>query len=870
MASDAEEETSLYEDSRSQGWSKRLNNGFAEENEGQYPRTDYVLVYNMSKASQDEERRNFFEDHLEDEGLQLDRVIEDVDGKKYCFVLIHAPWDFLIRQAEVLKMRMPVRENDLHVRNPKRGWLSTLWRWTIVADTENRHYFTALFRRDKLDQFMIENQETFFTSAQRSYMVFDILARTEFDVQRRTDCGILRLLNAGTYCAAYPLHEGPHVSECDKPLSDRQELFRRWANIKRWWDYQPYDLIRRYFGEKIALYFVWLGHYTVCLFPISILGILCVVYGFWTLNTDIPSKEICNGPASDLMMCPNCDVGCDFWKLGSSCTYARVTHLFDNGCTVLFAALMSLWATLFLEAWKRRQGELSWRWNLCDFDLEEDVIRPEFEICAKKMKLNPITQEMEPHLPFSERVLRLIASSVTVLFCLCLVLAFTFSIILYRIIVSHHFDRHETTYVRTNASVVASFSAALLNLLIVMILDQAYAKLAWRLTNWEFPRTESEFENSYTFKVFLFQFINYYSSLFYIAFFKGRFAKLPGPTEDTILGYRPEACDPNGCMVELLIQLAIIMVGKQFINNVMEIGVPMMYNYLRKKKSTGTAALTSAMAWARDFLLNPVPQDFLLGEYLEMILQYGFVTLFVAAFPLAPAFALLNNIIEVRLDAYKYVVTYRRPLPSRTKDLGVWMHILVGISRMAVLTNACVIAFTSDFVPRMVYRHLFSTNSSLEGFVGGELSMFNPFSFCRDNNMSIACNLTSCRYEDYRKPPCTANPYATLDRWSPEFPMVLSNRTLWPSTGFEDCDDSYSTNTKWWIVLAMRILFVLLFENLVFTVKMLFEWFVPDLPFKVHVQIQREKYLAKQALYDNAFKEQSPKHLSRRHKRNKE
>ncbi len=33
-------------------------------------------------------------------------------------------------------------------------------------------------------------------------------------------------------------------------------------------------------------------------------------------------------------------------------------------------------------------------------------------------------------------------------------------------------------------------------------------------------RTQADYENSYTFKMFLFQFINYYSSLIYTAFFK--------------------------------------------------------------------------------------------------------------------------------------------------------------------------------------------------------------------------------------------------------------------------------------------------------------------------------------------------------------
>ena len=43
----------------------------------------------------------------------------------------------------------------------------------------------------------------------------------------------------------------------------------------------------------------------------------------------------------------------------------------------------------------------------------------------------------------------------------------------------------------------------------------------------------------------------------------------------------------------------------------------------------------------------------LLDEYLELAIQYGFITLFVAAFPLAPLFALINNIFEIRLDARK-------------------------------------------------------------------------------------------------------------------------------------------------------------------------------------------------------------------------
>lgn len=58
-----------------------------------------------------------------------------------------------------------------------------------------------------------------------------------------------------------------------------------------------------------------------------------------------------------------------------------------------------------------------------------------------------------------------------------------------------------------------------------------------------------------------------------------------------------------------------------------------------------------------------------------------------AAFPLAPLFALLNNILEMRLDAKKLLVYYRRPVTQRVKDIGVWYTILDSISKIAVISN---------------------------------------------------------------------------------------------------------------------------------------------------------------------------------------
>lgn len=76
--------------------------------------------------------------------------------------------------------------------------------------------------------------------------------------------------------------------------------------------------------------------------------------------------------------------------------------------------------------------------------------------------------------------------------------------------------------------------------------------------------------------------------------------------------------------------------------------------------------------------------------------------MFVAAFPLAPLFALINNILELRIDAINFVVNFRRPVAERAQGIGVWFGILRTMSWFAVVVNSFVIAFTSEFIPRYV------------------------------------------------------------------------------------------------------------------------------------------------------------------------
>ncbi|CDW53433.1 Anoctamin domain containing protein [Trichuris trichiura] len=150
--------------------------------------------------------------------------------------------------------------------------------------------------------------------------------------------------------------------------------------------------------------------------------------------------------------------------------------------------------------------------------------------------------------------------------------------------------------------------------------------------------------------------------------------------------------------------------------------------------------------WRKDFTLNDLSLDGVYTEYLEMMVQFGYVTLFISLFPLAPLICLLNNIVEVRLDAINFVLSYRRPVPYRVSGIDTWNTCLSIILKLAIVCNSAVLAFTSETIPRIMHRTFFR-NSSGGSYLNFTLVPFNTSSWPRYKEVYPDAP-TICYYRD--------------------------------------------------------------------------------------------------------------------------
>ena len=198
-----------------------------------------------------------------------------------------------------------------------------------------------------------------FRSVDRLKLIQGIM---EADPKKKGCALVLKELVAKGACLAiYPLHDDDEL----------QTIQDRWLTYSEPPWKQPISMVKDYFGEKVGMYFLFIGSYTTWLMYACIIGL-----GAYAMEM--------MGGASEL------------WS------------------TALCGVFMSLWTTLFLENWKGEEARAKLEWGMTGFEeTEED--RTEFE--GREIH-SPVTGLPDTFFPAWEKTKRMASSYLQILLCM--------------------------------------------------------------------------------------------------------------------------------------------------------------------------------------------------------------------------------------------------------------------------------------------------------------------------------------------------------------------------------------------------------------------------------------------------------------------
>ncbi|XP_052828220.1 anoctamin-7 [Octopus bimaculoides] len=637
---------------------------------------DYILVHPETElVNGNEDCRQKFECKLLEEGFHIDKEV--INGNVY--KIIRCSFKRLCVEAERVRLQMPLSQGKLENFDDQNCLTTALYNYFATDDTVD--YVSAPFIMEKIHWFYCyEDPSQFFRPALRSLLTHLILIsldyrdekshsekdQSEKDQSEKDLRGLLYLLKHEVYHDSFILHDDideleqktveSQKSSEDKTSSDtKSESYghvcdSRHTISKRWtvfWKFQPLWKIRNYFGEKIAFYFAWTGMLMTSLWFPTLFGIFIFCYG---LNLRCSQTDLCIGLTNSSGFYNETST-IDQIKRTMNDVLLVIRESFDNNITPYFALIICLWEILLLP----NVGSI----------LQISVLR------------------------------------------VCLVGASVIGVIVYRVIMSIEYSDNVT---EIEGFMITTIASSFLNAVSILLLGTVYTKLANKLTCWENHRTKSSFDDALIIKLFAFHFVNSYSSCFYIAFIRGRFL------EHGIMGMGASYQDKceGSCMSQLSIQVMILMLTKPFPKFLKDVIIPQVIKIWRRihvkgnfdskvnniddgVTTEGENKKAALETWIQDEERKPVLGDFTLEEFTEKTIQYGYLMLFAASFPLAPLIALITNFIDVRVDANRLLWTYRRPLAFISQDIGMWYPILRFINTVGVISNAFLIAFTSHW-----------------------------------------------------------------------------------------------------------------------------------------------------------------------------
>ncbi|XP_018559612.1 anoctamin-10 isoform X1 [Lates calcarifer] len=393
---------------------------------------------------------------------------------------------------------------------------------------------------------------------------------------------------------------------------------------------QPLDSVNGYFGSAVAFYFSFLDFYTWSLLPPAILG-LSITY----FSGEVQKEVV------------------------ESVSGSQVTNVEgDSGPAVsghmIQAVFSMLWSTVVMEMWKRRSSSLSYRWGTLHLAERFAEPRPGFH---GDLGVNPVTGRVEPLFPDWQRDLRMALVSVPVV-------GMFLGLVVLGMLCFYWGEAQVQQLHKDWGSLLSQallYMPSVLHIIYTNMLATVYKTVAQSLTEYENHREQSAFEKHLTAKVLVFTFFNYFAVLFHIAFFK----------QDVPL---------------LRKRLASLLIVTQLVNQVTEVVIPFLVDrFISAPHRTESKDDPQEDKFRNQSTLPAFPGLF--AEYIELLVQFGYLSLFSCVYPLTAVLLLINNLTEIRSDAYKICKLFRKPFSPPVANMGVWQIAFEVLSFVSVVSN---------------------------------------------------------------------------------------------------------------------------------------------------------------------------------------
>lgn len=396
-------------------------------------------------------------------------------------------------------------------------------------------------------------------------------------------------------------------------VEQHQALHRAWIQSSLFAP-QPLDLICNYYGEEIALYFAFLGHYTAWLLPLAVLGALTFAHQFY--------------------------YGLYSWP------------------SLAFALSAMLWDTLFFESWKRKEKLLAFEWN--------------------GMVTQTRVHEIQRELHYKRRIPWVVGYSLS--FALLLASFAGKAWLVSRILWLEDKDLAFLQHLP-----LANKAPSVLLAFAIMGTSQFNRALAVFCTQTlEQRATVEEAKGAIVIKLVLQHFVNSHAVLLYIAFVERDLDRL----KSTLMS---------------------LVVLSQVYGQVLEVGVPLVQSGLLSRLVKRGASQSPKSALEAE--LDLVAYSGVFSDYLELWVQMGQIGLYSSVFPLSALASLVNNVMEVKTDAFRLMRTSTRPVPfSKPSGIGNWLVVFEALGFVSLATNAglafvlvqhqyegCLVGCWSDF-----------------------------------------------------------------------------------------------------------------------------------------------------------------------------